>query len=122
MQLDIQQRNYQPSKRVLDSIEDKAQKLLKYADIDRVRYTLGEEHVEKICEIHLHTLGKDFHSKSGSEDMLTSVDKASSSLEKQLRRYKSKRDDARRAPADASGLSSAAALEASIHEGSDEEE
>lgn len=114
MQLDIQPRNYQPSARVRNAIEDKAQKLLKYADVDRVRYTLTGEHVDFTCEIHVHTFGKDFHAKASTEDMLSSVDKASSTLEKQLRRYKNKRDDARRGGPDPSGLSSAAALEASI--------
>lgn len=112
MQFDIQSRNYEPSKRVRSTIEERSQKLLKFADIDRLRFTLTGEHVDNICEVHLHTLGKDFHSKATSEDMLASVDKAVAVLEKQLRRYKDKRNDARRGHG--SEGSSAAALESSI--------
>ena len=113
MQLDIHPRNYKPTARIRDSIEDKSQKLLKYADVDRVRYTLTEENLDLVCEIHVHVMGKDFHAKASSEDMLSSLDQASSALEKQLRRYKKKREDQRNAP-DASGLNSASALEASL--------
>jgi len=111
--LDIQPRNYKPTARVRETIEDKSQKLLKYADVDRVRYTLSEENLDLVCEVHLHVMGKDFHAKASSEDMLNSVDQASAALEKQLRRYKSKREDRRKAP-DASGMNSANALEATL--------
>lgn len=111
MQFDIQSRNYEPSKRVRNTIEERSQKLLKFADIDRLRFTLTGEHVENICEIHVHVLGKDFHSKAASEDMLASVDKAVAVLEKQLRRYKEKRNDVRRGR---TGEKSAAALEATL--------
>lgn len=114
MQFDIQSRNYEPSKRVRTTIEERSQKLLKFADIDRLRFTLTGEHVENICEIHVHVLGKDFHSKASSEDMLNSVDKAVSVLEKQLRRYKGKLKDTRRNHE--GEHSTAAALEASIHD------
>jgi putative sigma-54 modulation protein len=118
VQFDIHSRNYEPSKRVRSTIEERSQKLLKFADIDRLRFTLTGEHVQSICEVHVHVLGKDFHSKAASEDMLSSVDKAVAVLEKQLRRYKTKREDARRgAPGDSNGLSSAAALEAEIKSG-----
>lgn len=114
MQFDIQSRNYEPTKRVRSTIEERSQKLLKFADIDRLRFTLTGEHVQNVCEIHVHVLGKDFHSKAASEDMLSSVDKAVAVLEKQLRRYKGKRKDQRRGvPGD---QSSAAALEASIRD------
>jgi ribosomal subunit interface protein len=111
--LDIQPRNYKLTARVRETIEDKSQKLLKYADVDRVRYTLSEENLDLVCEVHLHVMGKDFHAKASSEDMLNSVDQASAALEKQLRRYKSKREDRRKAP-DASGMNSANALEATL--------
>ena len=77
--------------------------------------TLTGESVEQICEIHVHVLGKDFHSKASSDDMLASVDRATATLEKQLRRYKTKRDDARKRGFDQPGVRSAASLEASIH-------
>jgi putative sigma-54 modulation protein len=119
VQFDIQSRNYEPSKRVRDTIEERSQKLLKFADIDRLRFTLTGEHVDSICEVHLHVLGKDFHSKASSGDMLASVDKAVAVIEKQLRRYKDKRNDARRGHG--TGQTSAAALEASLQTESDEE-
>ena len=118
MQFDIQSRNYEPSKRVRSTIEERSQKLLKFADIDRLRFTLTGENVENICEVHVHVLGKDFHSKASSEDMLASVDKAVAVLEKQLRRYKDKRNDSRRGRA---GEKSAAALEASLQPEPDSE-
>ena len=115
MQLDITPRNYEPSKRVRDTIDEKAQKLLKYADIDRVRYTLSEEGVDLVCEVHVHCMGKDFHSKATTEDMLSSVDKASASLEKALRRYKDKRTDVKKkTQTGRKGPTSAAVLEAAI--------
>jgi putative sigma-54 modulation protein len=119
VQFDIQSRNYEPSRRVRDTIEERSQKLLKFADIDRLRFTLTGEHVDSICEIHLHVLGKDFHSKASSGDMLASVDKAVAVLEKQLRRYKDKRNDARRGHG--GDKTSAAALEASLQPDPDEE-
>lgn len=119
MQLDIQPRNYKLTARVRESIDDKSQKLLKYAEVGRVRYTLAEENHDSICEIHVHVMGKDFHAKGSDDDMLNAVDQASAALEKQLRRYKGKRDDQRTAP-DASGLNSAAALEASLTNEDDE--
>ena len=118
MQLDITPRNYQPTKRVRDTVEERAERFSKYAEVDRVRVTLTAEHVEQICEIHLHALGKDFHSKASSEDMLSSVDKATATLEKQLRRYKDKRADARKKGRfEQPGVTSAAALEASLQGG-----
>lgn len=119
MQFDIQSRNYEPSKRVRDTIEERSRKLLKFADIDRLRFTLTGEHVDSVCEVHLHVLGKDFHSKATSGDMLASVDKAVAVIEKQLRRYKDKRNDARRGHG--SEQSSAAALEASLRAAPEEE-
>ena len=119
MQFDIQSRNYEPSKRVRNTIEERSQKLLKFADIDRLRFTLTGEHVENICEIHVHVLGRDFHSKASSEDMLSSVDKAVSVLEKQLRRYKEKRGDERRGRR--TNERSAAALEAALRPDSEPE-
>jgi ribosomal subunit interface protein len=98
-----------------NTIEERSQKLLKFADIDRLRFTLTGEHVDSICEIHVHVLGKDFHSKASSPDMLNSVDKAVAVLEKQLRRYKDKRNVVRRGvTGDSNGLRSAAALEAEL--------
>lgn len=112
MQFDIQSRNYEPSKRVRTTIEERSQKLLKFADIDRLHFTLTGEHLDNVCEVHLHVLGKDFHSKASSGDMLSSVDKAVAVMEKQLRRYKDKRNDARRGHG--TEETSAAALESSL--------
>lgn len=114
MQFDIQSRNYEPSKRVRNTIEERSQKFLKFADIDRVRFTLTGETVDHICEIHVHVLGRDFHSKATSEDMLNSVDKAVAVLEKQLRRHKGKRKAVRKGHG--SEQTSAAALEATIRD------
>jgi ribosomal subunit interface protein len=119
LQFDIQSRSYEPSKRVRETIEERSQKLLKFADIDRLRFTLTGEHVDSVCEVHLHALGKDFHSKASSGDMLASVDKAVAVLEKQLRRYKDKRNDARRGHG--GEQSSAAALESSLQTEPEEE-
>jgi putative sigma-54 modulation protein len=117
VQLDITPRNYQPTRRVRDTVEERAERFQRFAEVDRVRVTLTAEHVEQICEIHVHVLGKDFHSKASSEDMLSSVDKATATLEKQLRRYKTKRDDARKkGRSEHPGVTSAAALEASLQD------
>jgi putative sigma-54 modulation protein len=124
VQVEITPRNYQPSARIRESIERQADKFLRYADVTRVRYTLTGESVQQICEIHLHLQGKDFHAKSSSEDMLNSIDRASESMERQLRRRKTRRTDSRKARFDTPGLTSAAALEAAIrgnNPGADEE-
>jgi len=112
--LEITPRNYQPSKRVESHVEKYAEKFPKYVhDLLRVRFTLvGEKH-EHRCEVHIHANGKDYHTKGSHEDMLVAVDKAANSMEEQLRRDKAKRVDQKNRGA-RSGLSSAAALEASL--------
>ena len=114
MQVEITPRNYQPTTRIRESIDRQADKFLRYADVARVRYTLTGESVQQICEIHLHCQGKDFHAKGSSEDMLSAIDRASESMERQLRRRKTKRNDAKKVRFDTPGLTSAAALEAAI--------
>ncbi len=123
MQLETIHRNYEPTKRVQAHVEERADKFEKYIhDLQRVRFTLLVERLDQVCEIHLHYRGRDFHSKADSEDMLTSVDKASASMEKQLRRFKTKVTD-HNSRFSTPGITSAAALEASIdREGGDEED
>jgi len=113
--IEITPRGYEPSRRVEAQIEDRADKFTKYVhDLLRVRFTLVGEKVANICEIHLHANGKDFHAKASSDDMLVSVDSASSSMEEQLRRDKAKRVDQKTRPAPGYAKTSAAALEASL--------
>lgn len=114
MQVELIPRNYKPTKRVRETVEDKAEKFQKYTDFDEIRFTLGVEKLDQICEIHLRARGHDFHVRSSTEDMLAAVDQASASMEKQLRRFKSKIVDSRKARGVPRGMTSAAALEAAI--------
>lgn len=120
MNVELTARNYQPSNRVREHVEDRADKFLKYvADLPRVRYTITTEGVGTSCEINLHALGKDFHSKGEHEDPLVAVDQASSTMEEQLRRAKAKRTD-RKPRGGGKGMTSAAALEAQLQQGAED--
>jgi ribosomal subunit interface protein len=95
--LEITARNYEISRRVRTTAEERADKFTRYvSELQNVRFTLTQERVDNICDIHLHAHGKDFHAKISSDDMLSSVEKAASSMDQQLRRYKTKRADRRR--------------------------
>lgn len=97
MNLEITARNYDVTKRVRTAAEERAEKFTRYVtELQNVRITLTQERVDNVCDIHLHAHGKDFHAKISSDDMLSSVEKAASSMDQQLRRYKNRRSDRRR--------------------------
>ena len=97
MNLEITARNYDVTKRVRMAAEERAEKFTRYVtELQNVRFTLTQERVDNVCDIHLHAHGKDFHAKISSDDMLSSVEKASSSMDQQLRRHKKRRADRRR--------------------------
>ena len=111
MNLEITTRNYDPTKRVQSHAEDRISRFDKYLrDLNQIRLTFAEEKLDKVCEIHLRAYGKDFHARAQSEDMLQSVDRVCASMEKQLRRHKSRLTDQRKG-SDKSPLSSAATME-----------
>ena len=123
MNIELTPRNYQPTRRVRDSVEERAEKFSKYAqELQQVRVTLTGEKLDHICDIHLHAYGKDFHANASDDDMLVAVDKASASMEKQLRRHKDKRSGHRHS--DEMGPTTASQLESSLvsHDVGDEEE
>lgn len=110
MNLEITNRNYEPSKRVRDHAHERIQKFDKYLrDLSQVRVTFAEEKLDKVCELHLRAYGKDFHSRAESPDMLSSVDRACSSMEEQLRRHRDRVTDQRKGHKPT--MSSAAAME-----------
>jgi ribosomal subunit interface protein len=110
--LEITGRNYDVSKRVRNTAEERAEKFTRYVnELLNVRYTLTQERLDNVCDIHLHAYGKDFHAKISSDDMLSSVEKASSSMDQQLRRYKNRRSDRRRR-ADQPNIGAVGALDA----------
>lgn len=114
MQLETINRNYEPTKRVSTTIEERADRFTKFVqDHMQVRFTLTGERLEYVCEIHVHVKGKDFHTRANSEDMLGSVDRACASMEEQLRRHKAKRKD-HKVRSKRPGFTSAAALEATF--------
>jgi ribosomal subunit interface protein len=95
--LEITARNYDISRRVRTTAEERAEKFTRYVtELQNVRFTLTQERVDNVCDVHLHAHGKDFHAKISSDDMLSSVEKACSSMDQQLRRYKKRRADRRR--------------------------
>lgn len=111
MNLELTTRGYEATKRVRDTVEERCEKFSKYAsDLQQVRITLTGERVEFLCEIHVHSHGRDFHSKAATSDMLASVDKASASMEQQLRRHKDRRSG-KHSRNDHHGETSAVALE-----------
>lgn len=114
MNLEITTRSYDPTKRVRTTIEDRSDKFTKFLPgLQQVRFTLSEEKIEFHCDIHLHWRGKEFHAKARTDDMLTSVEKACSSMDQQLRRHKTKRNNHRVRDAEP-GTTSASQLESSI--------
>lgn len=120
MQIETIHRNYEPTKKVLTELEERADKFTKYAaDSMQVRFTLAGEGRDFVCEIHVHVKGKDFHSRSDSPDMLSSLDRSSSAMEEQLRRYKAKRVSQHQR-GKGPGQRSAAALEATFDQPDEE--
>lgn len=110
MNLEITNRNYEPTKRVRDHAEERISKFDKYLrDLSQVRLTFAEEKHDKVCEIHLRAYGKEFHTRAETGDMLVSVDRASASMEQQLRRHREKLTDQRKG--EKPSMSSAAAME-----------
>lgn len=110
MNLEITNRNYEPSQRVRDHAEERITKFDKYLrDLSQVRLTLSEEKLDKVCEVHLRAYGKDFHSHATAEDMLQSVDRACASMEQQLRRHRDRLTDQRKGSK--APMSSAAEME-----------
>ena len=110
MNLEITNRNYEPSKRVRNHAEERISKFDKYLrDLSQVRLTFAEEKHDKVCELHLRAYGKDFHSRADSSDMLQSVDRACSGMEQQLRRHRDRLTDQRKGAK--SPQTSAAAME-----------
>jgi ribosomal subunit interface protein len=120
VQLETIHRNYEPTKKVLSELEERADKFTKYAnDSMQVRFTLSGEGRDFVCEVHVHLKGKDLHSRADSHDMLSSVDRASSAMEEQLRRYKAKRVSQHQR-GQVPGRRSAAALEATFDQPDEE--
>jgi len=112
--LEITTRGYEATKRVRETLEERTEKFSKYiSDVQQIRVTLTGERVDFLCEVHVHSHGKDFHSKAATSDMLASVDKACASMEQQLRRAKDRRSG-KHARNDHNGETSAAALESEL--------
>ncbi len=110
MNLEITNRNYEPTSRVRIHAEERIAKFDKYLrDLGPIHLTLAEEKVDKVCEIHLRAYGKDFHARADSDDMLQSVDRACASMEHQLRKHRDRLTGQRKGAKQE--LSSAAALE-----------
>ena len=110
MNLEITNRNYEPTSRVRNHAEERIAKFDKYLrDLGPIHLTLAEEKVDKVCEIHLRAYGKEFHARADSDDMLQSVDRACASMEHQLRKHRDRLTGQRKGVKQE--LSSAAALE-----------
>lgn len=114
MQVEITPRNYHLDEPVRDKIEERAEKFRRYAqDLQQARFTLTAEKIEMICDIQIHLRGRDFHSSSKDDNMLSAVDGACASMDKQLRRFKRRVTD-HKARFEKPGMTSAAALEADV--------
>lgn len=103
MQIVVTSRHGHLSSEHQKEVEAKVGKLLHYFNrVESINVTLNLEHQHgpKDAEIHLNAEHKhDFVAKDTDNDIFVAVDKALAKMEHQIRKYKEKIQDHRRAPA-----------------------
>lgn len=97
MEVQITARHFELSDRVKSYIEEKVQRIVRYAgsDIPKIEVILTAEKHRQTAEFSVHVHRHDFISKEESDDIYNSVDLAIESLEKQLQRTKERLGDRR---------------------------
>lgn len=93
-------------------LDARLERLHRFADkIQSAQVTLSTEKHRNSAEIVVHLDGKDFRSRETSVDMYSAIDAMAAKIEKQLRRFKSKRTTTRKSgAARANGSSLSATL------------
>lgn len=89
MQLEISFKNFEANDRIKEFVEEKSTRLTKFFDGQIVvKWTLSEEHSEKLA--HLHVLGSslDFFSEATDQNLMTAVEVAAHKMEAQLKKKK----------------------------------
>ena len=91
MKLTTTARHFEASPELLEHTEKRLRKLKRFFDhILHVDVIMSVENFRNIAEINVHVNGHDFTAQEESKDMKLSIDKASKSLERQMKKFKGK--------------------------------
>jgi putative sigma-54 modulation protein len=91
MKMTTTARHFEASPELLEHTEQRLRKLKRFFDhILHVDVIMSVENFRNIAEINVHVNGHDFTAQEESKDMILSIDKASKSLERQMKKFKGK--------------------------------
>jgi putative sigma-54 modulation protein len=91
MKLTTTARHFEATPELLEHTEKRLLKLKRFFDhILHVDVIMSVENFRNIAEINVHVNGHDFTAQEESKDMKLSIDKASKSLERQMKKFKGK--------------------------------
>jgi putative sigma-54 modulation protein len=91
MKISTTARHFEANPELIEYIEERVGKLKRYFDhILNVAVIMSVEKFRHIAEINVHVNGHDFTAKEESEDMYSSVDLSTKSLERQIKKFKGK--------------------------------
>jgi putative sigma-54 modulation protein len=97
MQITVTGRHCEVTSAQRKYLDARLERLHRFADrIQSAQVTLSAEKHRSKAEVVLHLDGRDFRSRETSEDMYAAIDGVAAKLEKQLRRFKSRRDTVRK--------------------------
>jgi putative sigma-54 modulation protein len=100
MQISVTGRHCEVTSAQRKYLDARLERLHRFADrIQSAQVTLSAEKHRSKAEVVLHLDGRDFRSRDTSEDMYAAIDGVAAKLEKQLRRFKSRRTTARKTAA-----------------------
>ncbi len=89
MNLTTTARHFEADSELMEHIEERVTRLKRYFDqILNVDVIMAVEKFRHVAEINVHVNGHDFNAKEESGDMMTSIDKATKSLERQIKKFK----------------------------------
>ena len=94
MNIKITDKDLQATEAIKDYLAKKMERLVKYlGDNFDVQATIKTEGNEQIAEVHVVVGGKRFVAISEQQDLYASIDEVIDILERQVRKYKEKRND-----------------------------
>ncbi len=89
MNLTTTARHFETDSDLMEHIEERILRLKRYFDhILNVDVIMAVEKFRHIAEVNVHVNGHNFNAKEESEDMKTSIDKATKNLERQIKKFK----------------------------------
>ena len=89
MNLTTTARHFEADSELMEHIEERTLRLKRYFDqILNVDVIMAVEKFRHVAEINVHVNGHNFNAKEESGDMMTSIDKATKSLERQIKKFK----------------------------------